>query len=80
MLSIEELKALPTSQRIGRRVVAIRTMRKIGQKQLADMCNISNKTLSDLENGKSDFRISIIEKIEKVLGATLILVPNEDLI
>jgi len=71
---------LPTPQRIGRRIVAIRSARKITQKQLADMAGISNKTLSEIENGRDDCRLSIIAKIEKVLEATLILVPNEDLI
>lgn len=80
MLSIEELKSLPAAQRIGRRIVAIRALRKISQSQLAKECGISNRTLSDIENGKTDFRISIIAKIEEVMGATLILVPNEDIV
>lgn len=80
MLSIENLKSLPTAQRIGRRIVAIRALRKFSQAQLAKECGISNRTLSDIENGKTDFRISIISKIEEVLGATLILVPNEDIV
>lgn len=80
MLSIEDLKSQPTAQRIGRRIVAIRALRGITQTQLAKECGISNRTLSDIENGKTDFRISIIAKIEDVLGATLILVPNEDIV
>ena len=80
MLSIEDLKFLPTAQRIGRRIVAIRALRKINQSRLAKECGISNRTLSDIENGKTDFRISIIAKIEDVLGATLIMVPNEDIV
>ena len=80
MLSTEELKSLPTAQRIGRRIVAIRTLRNKTQAQLAKECGISKHTLSDIENGKTDFRISIIAKIEDVLGATLILVPNEDIV
>lgn len=80
MLSIEDLKSLPTAQRIGRRIVALRTLRNISQARLAKKCGISNRTLSDIENGKTDFRISIIAKIEDVLGATLFLVPNEDIV
>ena len=80
MLSIEDLKSLPTAQRIGRRIVAIRALRNKTQAQLAKECGISKHTLSDIENGKTDFRISIIAKIENVLGATLVLVPNEDIV
>lgn len=80
MISLEELKSLPLEQRIGRRIVAIRSLRKITQKQLAEMAGVSNKTLNQIENGTTDFRVSIIGKIEKVLECTLILVPNEDLI
>lgn len=80
MLSIEDIKSLPTAQRIGRRIVATRAARNKTQTQLAKECGISNRTLSDIENGKTDFRISIIAKIEDVLGATLILVPNEDIV
>lgn len=71
---------MPTPQRIGRRIVAIRSARKISQKELAQMAGISNKTLNLIENGTTDCRLSIIGKIETVLEATLILVPNEDLI
>lgn len=80
MLSIEDIKSLPTAQRIGRRIVAIRTLRNKTQAQLAKECGISKHTLSDIENGKTDFRISIIAKIEDVLGATIVLVPNEDIV
>lgn len=80
MINIEDLKSLPTAQRVGRRIVATRMLRKISQAKLARECGISNRTLSDIENGKTDFRISIIAKIEDVLGATLILVPNEDIV
>lgn len=80
MISLDELRSMPTPQRIGRRIVAIRSARKITQKQLAEMAGISNKTLNQIENGSTDCRLSIIGKIEQVLEATLILVPNEDLI
>lgn len=80
MLTLEQLKSLPTPQRIGKRIVQIRTAREITQKELADMCGISNSTLNKIENGNTDCRISIINRIEKVLECTLILVPNEDLI
>lgn len=80
MIDIEDLKSMPTPQRIGRRIVALRAMRKMTQKELATACEISNNTLYAIENGIRDTSLATIMKIEKVLGATLILVPNEDLI
>lgn len=80
MINIEDLKALPTPQRIGRRIVAIRVLRKMTQKDLAKECGISSNTLYAIENGVRDAQLSTIMKIEEVLGASLILVPNEDLI
>ena len=70
---------LPTNIRIGRRIRAIRALRGMQQKELADITGISTQTLSRLEQGKTDFQFSTIEKIEKALNCTLILVPNEDI-
>lgn len=48
MLTLEQLKSLPTPQRIGKRIVQIRTAREITQKELADMCGISIPLLTRL--------------------------------
>lgn len=66
--------------RLARRIKAIRILRGFTQKQLADACKMSSQTLSNIECGKSDFRIGTLKTIEKVLECTLILIPNEDLI
>lgn len=70
----------PLAVRIGRRVKAVRVMRGFTQKKTAALCNMSNQTLSNIECGKGVFNFTSIEKLEKVLHCTLILVPNEDLI
>ena len=71
--------SLTLEQRIGRRIKAIRVLRGITQKELADATGMSNQTISYIEQGKSDFRIGTMNEIERVLKCTLILIPNEDL-
>ena len=66
--------------RLARRIKAIRTLRGLSQKELADKCGMSTQTLSNIECGKSDFRIGTLHEIERALECTLLLVPNEDLI
>lgn len=75
----EDLSA-PLEVRLGRRIKAMRALRGMTQKELADACEMSNQTLSRLENGKTDFQLSILKQIERVLECTLILVANEDII
>ena len=71
--------SLTLEQMIGRRIKAIRVLRGITQKELADAAGMSNQTISYIEQGKSDFRIGTLKEIEKVLKCTLVLIPNEDL-
>lgn len=75
----EENIALTTEQRIARRLKAIRILRGMTQKELADACGYSNATICNIEKG-GDYKISTLHKIEEVLHATLILIHNEDLI
>lgn len=75
----KENTAMSTEQRIGRRLKAIRILRGMTQKELADACGYSNTTICNIENG-GDYKISTLHKIEEVLEATLIFIPNEDLI
>ena len=75
----KENTAMSTEQRIGRRLKAIRILRGFSQKALADACGYSNTTICNIEKG-GDYKISTLHKIEEVLQATLIMIPNEDLI
>lgn len=75
----KENAELTTEQRIARRVKAIRILRGYTQKQLAELCGYSNATICNIEKG-GDYKISTLHKIEEVLEATLLLIPNEDLI
>lgn len=70
---------LTTEQRIARRLKAIRIIRGMTQKELADACGYSNATICNIEKG-GDYKISTLHKIEEVLKCTLLLIPNEDLV
>lgn len=76
----KENATMSVEQRLARRIKAIRVLRGYTQRELADLCGMSNQTLSNIECGKSDFRIGTLKVIEEVLQCTLILIPNEDLI
>lgn len=75
----QENTSLTTEQRIARRLKAIRILRGLTQKELADACGYSNATICNIEKG-GDYKISTLHKIEEVLQATLIMIPNEDLV
>lgn len=70
---------MSVEQRIARRVKAIRILRGLTQKELAERCGYSNATICNIEKG-GDYKISTLHKIEQVLECTLIMIPNEDLI
>ena len=76
----KENAEMSVEMRLARRIKAIRILRGYKQKELADLCGMSSQTLSNIECGKSDFRIGTLKTIEEVLQCTLILIPNEDLI
>lgn len=65
--------------RLARRIKAVRAYKGITQKELAEACGISNQTLSNIECGKTDFRIGTLKIIEEVLQTTLLTIPNEEI-
>ena len=64
---------------LGRRIKAVRALRGISQRQLAEKCGISNQTLSNIECGKSDFRLSSLKAIEGVLNYSLLKISHDDI-
>ena len=76
----KENATMSVELRLARRIKAIRVLRGYTQKELAEKCGMSSQTLSNIECGKSDFRIGTLKVIEEVLECTLILIPNGDLI
>ncbi len=80
IVDFEELsQPVSIELRIGRRIKAIRALRGMSALQLAEATGMSSQTISHLENGKTDFKLSTIKAIEEVLHCTLLLIPNEDL-
>jgi DNA-binding XRE family transcriptional regulator len=74
---MSELVFLQSTSDLGSAFKAKRTGRAIRQEQLASVLDISRYTLVDLENGKSDPRLSTIMKIADALGFKLALVPRD---
>lgn len=64
---------------VGRRVKALRVLRGYSQRDLAIACGLSNQTLSNIECGKSDSRLSTLRAIENVLQQRLLTIPKEDI-
>ena len=65
--------------RLARRIKAVRAYKGITQKELAEACGISNQTFSNIECGKTDFRIGTLKIIEEVLQTTLLTIPKEEI-
>lgn len=59
---------MPTDERIGDRIKAIRIAKGMDQKQLADMVGISKSSISEWENCKRAPRMSTLRKIAAALG------------
>ena len=76
---MEEKKKATLEVQLGRRVKALRVLRGLSQKELAVACGLSNQTLSNIECGKSDFRMSTLKAIENVLQQQLLTIPKEDI-
>lgn len=56
---------------IGEKIKAVRTAKKLSQKEVAISLNMDPAQYSRIENGKSDPYFSTIEKIAKALGIQL---------
>ena len=59
---------MPTDERIGDKIKAIRIAKGLDQKQLADMVGISKSSISEWENCKRAPRMGTLRKIAAALG------------
>lgn len=59
---------MPTDERIGDKIKAIRIAKGLDQKQLADMVDISKSSISEWENCKRAPRMGTLRKIAAALG------------
>ena len=53
---------------LGKRITYLRKMRKFSQEDLALEANVNKNYLSDLENGRRNPTLKILEKIANALG------------
>lgn len=58
------------SVKLGHNVATLRKGKQQTQKQLADKIGVHSTRVSDIENGRSDVRLSTVERYAKALGAT----------
>ncbi|MCQ2348868.1 MAG: helix-turn-helix domain-containing protein [Paludibacteraceae bacterium] len=54
-------------ERIGQAIVQLRKQKNLSQEQLALQADSDRRYMSDIENGKRNVSIDILERISKVL-------------
>lgn len=59
------------SHELKMQIQKARTGKKLTQKQLANQCNLTIKTIQDYENGKALPNPQILNKLNRVLGVKL---------
>lgn len=62
---------LPLAQQVGDAVSDLRHELHLKQQEVADRAGISRQHLSEIENGKVDVSVSVLNAIATVLGRTL---------
>jgi len=50
-------------QKVGKRIVEIRTQKNISQQELASKCNFEKSNMSRLEKGNANATLSTLEKV-----------------
>lgn len=63
--------AIDICTRIGRRIRNLRLMLGMTQVMLADHAQITREHLSELENGKKEIGVRVLERIVDALGISL---------
>lgn len=64
----------------GKIIKELRESKKITQLELANLINVSNKTISKWETGKGLPDISLIEQLSKALGVSIIELMNGEFV
>jgi transcriptional regulator with XRE-family HTH domain len=64
----EEGKQMTDSAAIGKRVEFYRTQKKISQDELAIQLDVSQQSISDIERGKTEIKVTQMLKIADILG------------
>ena len=56
---------------LGERITELRKLKKMTQKELAEMLNVSDKVISKWETGKSLPDVEIMLKLSEALGTSI---------
>ena len=59
-------------EKLGRRVRYFRLEKNLTQEGVAELCDLSAKYISDLERGKANVTVIVLEKVATSLGITAI--------
>lgn len=57
---------------VGKRIRSLRKLRDLSQEQLAEQADISSKYLGEIERGRSNLTIDILEKLSAALEVTVV--------
>ena len=60
-----------TKTLVGKRIRSLRKLNDLSQEQLGERANISAKYVGEVERGKANFTIDILEKISTALNVNL---------
>ncbi len=65
-------------EKLGRRVRHFRAEKGWTQEKLAELCGLSSKYIGDMENGKANVTVIVLDKVATALGITAIdILANE---
>ena len=64
-------KILDINYQFGKRIKFLRNIRKISQEELAFRCELNTKYYSDIERGRRNTTLKVLEKIALGLGISL---------
>lgn len=63
-------------EQIGNKLKAVRLSKELSLKQVADMSEMTEATISKIENGKWSVSLDVLERVCNALGVTLAVVDN----
>jgi len=70
------MEGLPN--RIGKRILSLRKSKHLSQERLAYLAEIDRTYMTDVENGKKNVSVLILEKIARALDTNLTNFFNDD--
>lgn len=62
---------------IGKKIASLRKSKRISQAELADLADLDRSFISEIENGKKNISINVLEKIARALDTTMAKLLDE---